>query len=155
MGLGLGVLAGGRLDRWLRRRAARPDFLWQGKSFRSVDAAGGYGFNRFGRGPVLGALAFRTAIADSRIDGRPTIALDFDIARNPWPQRAALDELREVFPGVYMGPAGVRLRSRYRILAWFAVDTTRQVGTTGAAPSDRTESTKRGETRHAAMVRAG
>jgi|tagenome__1003787_1003787.scaffolds.fasta_scaffold20979507_4 hypothetical protein len=155
VGLGLGVLAGSRLDRWLRRRAARPDFVWHGKSFRSVDAARGYGFNRFGRGPVLGALAFRTEIANSQVDGRPTIALDFDITRNPRPQRAALDELREVFPGIYMGPTGVRFRGRYRVLAWFAIDTTRQVELVAAAASHHTASTSRGEARYAAMVRAG
>lgn len=41
--------------------------------------------------------------------------------------RATLDELREVLPGIYMGPTGIRIRGRYRPLAWFAVDTTRHV----------------------------
>lgn len=127
IGLGLAVLAGGRIDRALRRRAARPAFAWHGKSFRSCSAAEGYGFNRFAAGPVVGALAFRTTIAASRLDGRPAIALDFDVARNPRPQRTTLDELREVLPGIFLGPTGVRLGRRYHPLAWFAVDTTRQV----------------------------
>jgi hypothetical protein len=154
VGLGLGVLAGSWLDRWLRHRAARPNFVWHGKSFRSIDAERGFGFNRFGRGPVLGALAFRTEIAESQIDGRPTMALDFDVARNPRPQRAALDELRQVSPGVFMGPAGVRSRARYRVLAWFAVDTTRQVGLAGDTASHDIASTSRGKAPHDDVVHA-
>ena len=115
-GIGLSVLAGGRVDRALRRRAAGPKFVWYGKSFRSRTATEGYGFNRFAVGRVIDALPFRTSIARSMLDGGPAIALDFGHA----PMR---DELREVSPGVFLGPTGVRLGRRYRQLAWFAVDT--------------------------------
>ena len=115
LGLGLSVLAGGRVDRAMRRRAAGPRFVWHGKSFRSLTATEGYGFNRFGVGRVIGALGFRTSIGRSVLDGRPAIALDFAT-----PVR---DELREVSSGVFLGPTGVRLRGRYRQLAWFAIDT--------------------------------
>lgn len=134
LGLGLAVLAGTPIDRLLRRRARRPDFGWHGKSFRSQSRRHGYGFNRLATGPVTGALAFRTEIAASRVDGKPTIALDFDLPRNPRPLRATLDELREVIPGIYMGSTGIRMRGRYRPLAWFAVDTTRQVELVETAP---------------------
>jgi hypothetical protein len=33
-----------------------------------------------------------------------------------------------------MGPTGIRMRGRYRPLAWFAVDTTRQVELVETAP---------------------
>jgi hypothetical protein len=127
LGLGLAVLAGTPIDRLLRRRARRPGFGWHGKSFRSQSRRHGYGFNRLRTGPVTGALAFSTQMAASRVDGRPTIALDFDLPRNPRLLRATLDELREVLPGIYMGPTGIRARGRYRPLAWFAVDTTQPV----------------------------
>ena len=115
-GIGLSVFAGGRVDRALRRRAAGPRFVWHGKSFRSLTATEGRGVNRFVLGRGIRALAFRTSIARSVLDGGPAIALDFDTA----PVR---DELREVSPGVFLGPTGVRLRGRYRQLAWFAIDT--------------------------------
>ena len=123
LGIGLSVLGGSRLDRVLRRRAAGPRFVWHGKSFRSLTATEGYGFNRFAIGRIVGALGFRTSIARSRLDGRPAVALDFGSA-------PLLDELREVSPGVFLGPTGIRLRGRYRQLAWFAVDTTTRQGMT-------------------------
>jgi hypothetical protein len=121
IGIGLSVLAGGRLDHVLRRQAAGRRFVWHGKSFRSLTATEGRGVNRFAVGRVIRALPFRTSIAGSLLDGRPAIALDFGAA----PVR---DELREVLPGVFLGPTGVRLRGRYRQLAWFAIDTNVQRG---------------------------
>lgn len=127
LGLALAGRDGGWLDRRSRRFAASERFPWNGKSFRSTSHDQGWGFNRLARGPALAVLPFRTSIAASIVDGEPVIRLDFDIARNPRWQRATLDELREVMPGVFLGPTGIRLRGRYLRLAWFAIDTNQTV----------------------------
>lgn len=129
--VGLGLSLARPLPRPLearaRRHAAAPRFAWHGKSFRSSGPDAGIGWNRLAVGPVLAALPFETAIVASRLDGRPAIGVSYDAPRVPYPARPMYDELREVAPGVFAGPAGVLLGARYRILFWFAVDTTRQV----------------------------
>jgi hypothetical protein len=131
LGLAMIVLAGGRIDRRLRRYSKNERFVWQGKSFEAISDAEGWGWNRFAVGPVLSALPFRTRITTSRIDGRPSLVLDFDVPRNPRWQRPLWDELREVVPGVFFGTTGLRLFGGYRPIAWFAVDTTRQTPLSG------------------------
>jgi hypothetical protein len=131
LGIALIILSGGRIDRWLRRRSRSQRFAWHGKSFVSISDSQGWGWNRLAVGPVLGAFPFRTSIAPSRNDGAPALALDFDVPRNPWWERRMWDELREVIPGVLLGTTGLRLFGRYRPLAWFAVDITRQTPPTG------------------------
>jgi hypothetical protein len=123
------ILSGGRIERWLRRYAQSERFIWHGKSFASLsdDDGCGWGYNRLAVGPVLDAFPFRTFLGPSRIDGRPSLILDFDVPRNPWWERRTWDELREVGPGVFGGTTGLRLFNRYRPLAWFACDTNRQV----------------------------
>lgn len=132
-GLGVApiILSGGRFERWLRRYSQSERFIWHGKSFESISDNEGWGWNRFGVGPVLGAFPFRTFIGPSKSDGAPTLVLDFNVPRNPWWERLTWDELREVIPGVFMGTTGLRLLGRYRVMAWFAVDTTRQTPPSG------------------------
>lgn len=127
-GLGLAsiMLSGGRIDRWVRRYSRSQRFPWHGKSFVAISDSLGWGWNRLAVGPVLDAFPFRTYIAPSRTDGALTLVLNFDVPRNPRWGRLIWDELREVIPGVFLGPTGLRLFGGYRQLAWFAVDTTRQ-----------------------------
>lgn len=126
-GLGIAaiILSGGRVERVLRRWTESDRFVWHGKSFESFSDQQGWGWNRMGIGPVLGAFPFRTYVGPSRYDGAPTLVLDFDVPRNPWWERLTWDELREVLPGVYFGTTGLRILGKYRRLAWFCVDTTR------------------------------
>jgi hypothetical protein len=132
-GLGLTpiILSSGRIDRWLRQYSRSQRFPWHGKSFVTLSDSQGWGWNRLAVSPVLGAFPFRTYIGPSKTDGAPTLALDFDVPRNSWLARRIWDELREVIPGVFLGPTGLRLFGRYRPLAWFAVDTTRQTPLSG------------------------
>jgi hypothetical protein len=131
-GVGIGpiILSRGRFDRWLRRYAESDRFVWHGKSFVTVSESEGWGYNRLAVGPILDAFPFRTFVGPSRIDGRPSLILDFNVARNPWWERLTWDELREVGPGVFAGTTGLRLFGKYRPLAWFACDTNRQVANT-------------------------
>lgn len=129
--------ADGPLIRWARARAASPAFIWHGKSFRSHDRHGGVGWNRLGVGPILGGLPFETSIVLSQLDGRPAIGVHYDAPRVPWIARSMYDELREVEPGVFAGPGGVLRGSQFRVLFWFAVDTTRQIQEVRFAGSSR------------------
>lgn len=126
LGLALIILSGGSVDRWLRRYSRSQRFPWHGKSFKALSDSEGWGWNRLAVGPCLGVCPFRVSIAPSRTDGAPALVVDYNVPRNPWWQRPMWDELREVFPGVFLGIAGLRLFGGYRRLAWFAVDTTRQ-----------------------------
>lgn len=127
-GLGVApiILRGGRFERWLRRYSTSERFIWHGKSFESFSDREGWGWNRLGVGPILGAFPFRTYIGPSRFDGAPCLVLDFNVPKNPWWERLTWDELRECAPGVFFGTTGLRLFGKYRRLAWFAVDTNRQ-----------------------------
>jgi hypothetical protein len=90
-----------RVARWAR-------FPWIGKSFQSWAEDRGSGINRL---RLLGErlwLHFETRVDRSQLDGRPCIVLDYDHAENPWPVRLVRDELREVAPGLWLGPATVR-----------------------------------------------
>ena len=131
VGLGMSILAGGLFDRWLRRYTCSERFIWHGKSFHSNSDLEGWGYNRFGIGPVLGGFPFRVYFGPSLIDERPSLLLDFDVPRNPWVERLTWDELREVSPGIMLGATGLRIGGRYRHLAWFAVDANRQTPVTG------------------------
>jgi hypothetical protein len=126
VGIGLHFWPGGRLDRWIRKRAALPRFLWHGKSFRMKSPTEGWGFNRAGRGPLVAVFPFKTSIGLSALDGKPAVLIDYDVPRNPWWERLTWDELREVSPGIFLGVTTLRLFGKKRVTLWFAVDTTTQ-----------------------------
>ena len=112
----------GPTRRVVRRLAARTHFPWRGKAFSHVRSDRGQGVNRIRLGRELRWYPFETTIAPSAIDGEPCLFLNYDCADNPWFIRAIRDELREVSPGLYMGPALARIGSRHRRLLHFAVD---------------------------------
>lgn len=105
----------------IRRVAASRAFPWRGKSFRSKDATHGEGINR---AIVLGDLyRFETRIDTSAIDGAPCVLLNYDLPENPFFIRAIRDELREVAPGLFLGPAMLD-GDRPKLVLYFAIDTT-------------------------------
>jgi hypothetical protein len=115
----------GRLGRALGRLAASPSFVWGGKSFTSTSATSGTGINRIHLPGLLGDQAlfpFRTSVAPSDVDGAPTIVLDYDLPENPPWIRRVHDELREVGPGLFLGPAMVKGREGKTTVLWFALD---------------------------------
>jgi hypothetical protein len=87
---------------------------WQGKTF-SADGNAGHNVV-FGRE----VAPFRVELASSALDGAPTIALRYDepADRNPLPLRVVRDEMREVAPGVLMGPI---LKSD-QVIGWWGLE---------------------------------
>lgn len=120
-------LEGTPLAGLLRVLAASRFFPWQGKHFDTRARKSGHGDNMI-RLPFYRAqwLGFRTRIGKSLLDGGDCILLDYDSVTNPRPLRPVRDELREVVPGLYMGPALWRRRKGDPVLLlWFALDTRR------------------------------
>ena len=110
----------------LRSFAASGRFPWAGKSFRAHDDGTGEGINRVRLGGERRWYPFATRIEPSVIDGKPCILLDYDTPKNPFFIRAIRDELREVSPGLFLGPALVDTKKRPPVLAlYFACDTRR------------------------------
>jgi len=114
-GAGRGAIGAG-----VRNLAAAKFFPWAGKSFQSHDDVTGSGINRV-RG--LGdKYPFKTRIEPSAIDGEPCILLDYSSRENPFFIRAVRDELREVGPGLFLGPAMLDKKSGASTVLWFAID---------------------------------
>jgi hypothetical protein len=98
-------------------------FPWEGKNFASTGKKTGGGRNRVN---LLARdfewFGFKTRVEKSLLDGKPCVRLDYGMAENPWPVNKVKDELREVSPGLYLGPSLLQLRQEPRLLYWFAVD---------------------------------
>jgi len=110
-----------RLARW----AGSPSFLWEGKTFSASSDTHGVGHNRVNVPSVLGRqnlFPFETSFGASAIDGKPTLILDYDLAVNPRFIRAIHDEIREVEPGLFLGPAMWRSRAKKTLVLWFGLD---------------------------------
>ncbi len=108
------------LTRPLVQAAASFRAGWRGKTF---DHGGNSGQNViFGKK----MFRFRVEVADSAIDGRPTLKLSYTDAafKNPWPVRAIFDELRGVGPGIALGPA-LSAGSTPKVLVWFGLQNER------------------------------
>jgi len=89
-------------------------FPWGGKSFRSKDGGHGTGINRLRLGKSGGRhrlFPFATRLGASVIDERPCVVLDYDDPDNPPVIRAIHDEVREVAPRLFLGPACVKRKS--------------------------------------------
>jgi hypothetical protein len=110
---------------WVNTLATTAFFPWEGKSFKG-SANAGTGINRvhlFGRHQLF---PFLTAVGPSALDGMPAIILNYDLRENPRLIRRIHDEVREVSPGVYLGPAMWKTAGGKAHLLWFALDTNRQ-----------------------------
>jgi hypothetical protein len=105
---------------WLRVFGASTAFPWEGKSFQGTGDEG-TGINRvnfFGRRKWF---SFKTRFVNSFLDGKPTFLLDYSGPGNPPLIRSIVDEIREVAPGLYLGPAALNFRGRPRPVLYFAV----------------------------------
>ncbi|MFE8072286.1 hypothetical protein QQM79_14615 [Marinobacteraceae bacterium S3BR75-40.1] len=103
--------------------AASRFFPWAGKRFQAVSKSRGEGINRI---RLLGErewFAFQTRVEASKIDGKPAILLDYDQPGNPWFIRGIRDELREVSPGLFIGPAMWQQGEHCTTVLWFGIDT--------------------------------
>ncbi len=129
----LGVLAGhpqsrmlairgldhGRLAHGIRRLAAASFFPWAGKSFTPTGEGQGEGINRVRLAGQRRWFPFKTREAESVIDGKPCILLDYEQPENPKPIRMIHDELRQVGPGLFLGPAMVKAGRDKPVLVLF------------------------------------
>jgi len=116
----------GLVGEGLRRFAASRSFVWDGKTFASESDTLGKGHNRVQLPGLLGRqglFPFETRIDASSVDGRKAIILDYDLSANPPYIRAIHDEIREVAPGLYLGPAMVKTARGPATVLWFALDT--------------------------------
>jgi hypothetical protein len=99
-------------------------FPWDGKSFFPLSAQNGRGINRI---KVLTSsfdwFPFETKVVNSVIDYKPCILLDYDQPENPWFITMIRDEIREVSPKLFMGPAMWKDgNGGATLVLWFAVD---------------------------------
>ncbi|MFT3764947.1 MAG: hypothetical protein QM820_05430 [Minicystis sp.] len=116
----------------LRSFSGASTFPWGGKSFAAEGATSGTGINRvhlFGRHQLF---PFETRFAPSVIDGRETIVLDYDLPDNPYLIRKIHDEIREVSPGLFLGPAMWKTKDGHAFVLWFALDTSTQAKPIGS-----------------------
>ena len=115
----------GALAKPLRNWAASRSFLWEGKTFQASADTRGVGHNRifvpglFGRQNLF---PFDTSFGPSAIDGKPTLILDYDLDVNPAYIRHVHDEIREVSPGLFLGPAMWKRGNDKTLVLWFALD---------------------------------
>jgi hypothetical protein len=120
--LAVRALDRGAPARLLRAFSGAATFPWGGKTFHG-DGERGEGVNRvhlFGRHRLF---PFVTRLQPSALDGAPCVALDYDLPDNPAAIRAIHDEIREVDPGLFLGPAMWKARGGPRLVLWFGLDT--------------------------------
>lgn len=114
----------GPLGAILRRLVASKSFVWAGKSLRAQHATSGTGINRLVVPGVLGRqelFPFTTSIAPSLLDGRDTIFIDYERPDNPPFVRGIRDEIRQVAPGLLLGPAMWKRGATGTTVLWFAL----------------------------------
>ena len=116
----------GPIAKRLRRWAGSRSFMWEGKTFSASSDTKGVGLNRVFIPNVFGhqnLFPFDTLFGPSAIDGKPTLILDYDLDVNPGYIRHIHDEVREVSPGLFLGPAMWKgARDRKTLVLWFALD---------------------------------
>ena len=111
----------------IRRFAAMGVFPWDGKTFSYSAGAEGRGINRVKLLVTqMDWFPFVTRIQPSAIDGKPCIYLDYEQPENPALIGKIHDEIREVSPGVFLGPAMWKRENGPLLILWFAVDFNRQ-----------------------------
>jgi hypothetical protein len=118
---GLPGAVAGPLRRWAASRA----FVWEGKTFQAESDTRGVGHNRVHVPRALGRqnlFPFDTLFGPSAIDGKPTLILDYDLDVNPSYIRHIHDEVREVSPGLFLGPAMWKGAREKSLVLWFALD---------------------------------
>jgi len=114
--------AGGPLAALLRAMGNARSFPWMGKSFKSVNHDTGEGINRINLQLYKTRwFPFSTRFDVSFLDGKPAFVLDYARPGNPPFIRQIVDEVREVAPGLYMGPAALKIGGRPRPILFFAV----------------------------------
>jgi hypothetical protein len=113
--------SGGPLAWLLRTFGSSSAFPWKGKSFQSQTDELGKGINRINLLTQTQWFPFATRFDASFLDGQPTFVLDYSGRGNPPLIRSIVDEVREVAPGLYLGPAALKVGGKPRPILFFAV----------------------------------
>ena len=66
-------------------------------------------------------FVFSTRIGSSLIDGKPAVILGYDRPENPFFIRAIHDEIREVAPNLWVGPAMLKRKTGAQTLLYFGL----------------------------------
>ena len=113
--------ASGPIASLLRSFGGSSAFPWKGKSFQAKDSDNGEGINRVTLFGKRRWFPFKTRFGDSFLDGKPTFVLDYSGPANPPLIRSIVDEVREVAPGLYLGPAALLVKGKPKPILFFAV----------------------------------
>jgi hypothetical protein len=128
--LSVRTLDHGLPGRLLRQLAGASAFPWGGKSFAG-NGETGTGLNRVHLVGRHQLFPFLTSIRPSALDGAPCVVLDYDLPDNPRLIRAIHDEIREIEPGLFLGPAMWKAAAGRKLVLWFALDTRVQAAAIG------------------------
>ena len=104
----------------LKSMGASGAFPWKGKTF-SANGDSGDGINRINLFGKRQWFPFGTRFDASFLDGKPTFVLNYGSRKNPPLIKQIVDEVREVAPRLYMGPAALKVGGRLRHVLFFAV----------------------------------
>ena len=119
------IPASGPIASLLRTFGASKSFPWEGKSFKSHSDEEGEGINRI---KFLGKrrwFPFKTRFGNSFLDGKRTSILDYSGPANPPFIRSIVDEIREAAPGLYFGPAALKVGGKPKKVLFFALQVVR------------------------------
>lgn len=107
---------------WLLRKFGESSiFAWKGKSFQSQSGDSGEGINRINFFGKRRWFPFGTRFDASFVDGEGTFVLDYARPGNPPLIKSIVDEVRQVAPKLYLGPAALKVRGRPRPVLFFAL----------------------------------
>jgi hypothetical protein len=113
--------ATGPVASWLKSFGGSSSFPWEGKSFQARDDNEGEGINRVTLFGKRRWFPFKTRFGPSFLDGKPSFILDYSGPANPPFIRSIVDEVREVAPGLYLGPAALLVKGKPKPILFFAV----------------------------------
>lgn len=96
-------------------------FPWEGKSFKATSPDEGSGINRVSFFGKRRWYPFKTRFGASFLDGKPSFILDYSGPANPPFIRSIVDEVREVAPKLYLGPAALLVKGKPKPVLFFAM----------------------------------
>jgi len=104
----------------IRAFAGSKAFPWRGKSFNPKGEISGEGINRV-LSDRLRLFRFETFIGPSKAGDFDALQLDYDLPSNPPVIRSIKDEIRELEPGLWLGQAYLKTRTRNILWLYFAL----------------------------------
>jgi hypothetical protein len=104
----------------IRTLAGSSAFPWRGKSFHPRTESRGDGINRVVRDRFR-LFRFETFLAPSRAGAFDALQLDYDLRGNPPVIRSIKDEIRELEPGLWLGQAWLKTKTREILWLYFAL----------------------------------